>query len=210
MLEQWLAPTGVDAFVRDHLRRLPWASPGSGAATIPRFDWPTLGRVLAAEPPADVLVVGRGELFDVPAPRSVDQARALLGVGVGLVIRHSERQDDGLAGIAERFARVLPGEIHVQLFVTAAGTHGFGWHFDDEDVFIVQTAGIKDYYFRPNTVASGPAEAASFARFGRETSPLATARLLPGDFLYLPSRWWHMALCVEDSLSISLGALLAA
>ncbi len=28
----------------------------------------------------------------------------------------------------------------------------FGWHYDFEDVFIAQTLGTKDYYFRDNTV----------------------------------------------------------
>ena len=41
-----------------------------------------------------------------------------------------------------------PGTPQVQVFATPAGTHGFGWHYDLEDVFIAQTAGMKDYYFR--------------------------------------------------------------
>jgi ribosomal protein L16 Arg81 hydroxylase len=40
-----------------------------------------------------------------------------------------------------------------------------------------------------------------------ERSPLMTARLVAGDFLYLPCGWWHMATCVDDSLSISIGLL---
>jgi ribosomal protein L16 Arg81 hydroxylase len=46
-----------------------------------------------------------------------------------------------------------------------------------------------------------------FRCFREETSPLQTARLFPGDVLYLPALWWHMARCVEDSLSIALGVL---
>jgi ribosomal protein L16 Arg81 hydroxylase len=34
-----------------------------------------------------------------------------------------------------------------------------------------------------------------------------TATLVAGDFLYIPSRWWHMALCKEDALSISVGLM---
>lgn len=41
----------------------------------------------------------------------------------------------------------------------------------------------------------------------RETSPIATARLLPGDWLYVPARWWHVATYLEDSLSSSVGVL---
>ena len=41
----------------------------------------------------------------------------------------------------------------------------------------------------------------------RETSPIYTARLEPGDWLYIPSRWWHLVKCVTDSLSISTGVM---
>lgn len=206
MLSEWLAPTPVGDFVGQALRRAPWAMAGTAAAARARFDWATLDRVLAAAPPRDVLVVARGDLVDVPVPTSLAALRPLMARGIGLNIRRGERHDPGLAALAAAFAADLPGEVHVQLFVTPGGTHGFGWHYDHEDVFIVQTAGIKDYYFRPNTVdLTARGGTPDFARFRAETSPLATARLEPGDFLYIPSRWWHMARCHEDALSISLG-----
>ena len=181
--------------------------PGTARGALPLLDWDVLDSILVRSRSADVLVVARGEVLKVPPPRSLAEARALMRSGVGLVIRRSERHDQGLAGFAASLVRDLPGRVHVQLFVTPGGTHGFGWHYDHEDVFIAQTAGIKDYYFRDNTVdRHTPAgEQPDFTRFRDERSPLATARLIPGDFLYLPSRWWHMARCVEDSLSISAG-----
>jgi 50S ribosomal protein L16 3-hydroxylase len=127
--------------------------------------------------------------------------------GVGFVIRRAEEHDVGLAKLAALLTQQIPGEVHVQLFVTPARTHGFGWHYDDEDVFIVQTDGTKDYFFRENSVERHrPPEAApDFSRFRHETSPIGTSRLIAGDWLYIPARWWHVAKCVEDSLSISLG-----
>ena len=76
-------------------------------------------------------------------------------------------------------------------------------------MFIAQTAGAKSYYFRPNTVdrdaplGSQP----DFTEYTRETSPMHNARLIAGDWLYIPARWWHVALCEEDALSISVGVL---
>lgn len=202
MLHQWLAPTPVDEFARTYLKKQPCASPGTAARAVRFLDWEILGRVLAAGP--DVLVVTRGSRLEVEPPRTLAELGVLMAAGIGLCVRHAERCEPGLAGLAAEFAADLPGEVQVQLFVTPAGTHGFGWHFDTEDVFIAQTAGVKDYYFRANTVApTGPA--GDFHRFHREVSPLATARLIPGDFLYIPARWWHMARCLANSLSISLG-----
>jgi hypothetical protein len=205
-LAAWLSPMTIDAFVADVLGRAPIARPGTAARWIDRFDRAVLDRILA-HPEVDAVAVARGGLVERPIPRTSDATSAMLGDGVGLALRHGERFDPGLAVLGADLAEELPGAIHVQLFVTPARTHGFGWHFDEEDVFIVQTAGIKDYYFRENTVESRAAGAgADFARVRDERSAIATARLAPGDFLYLPARWWHVAACVEESLSISVGA----
>jgi 50S ribosomal protein L16 3-hydroxylase len=166
-----------------------------------------LERLLTNDPAADLLVIARGKLVDLPRPRTLPEVRALLLEGVGLVIRRAEHLDAGLARLAASMTRAIPGKAHVQLFVTPAGTHSFGWHYDDEDVFIVQTEGSKDYFFRDNTVETHRplGAAADFTEFGNEVSAIRLARLIAGDWLYIPARWWHVAKCVEDSLSISLG-----
>jgi ribosomal protein L16 Arg81 hydroxylase len=125
------------------------------------------------------------------------------------VVRAAERNDPGLARLAERFERVLPGEVHIQLYATPAGTNSYGWHYDFEDVFIAQTAGVKDYYFRQNTVARDArlGDQLDFTSVRRETSPIYQSRLIAGDWLYIPSTWWHLVKCVEDSLSISVGVM---
>jgi 50S ribosomal protein L16 3-hydroxylase len=202
MLHEWLGPTAVDEFARTHLQRLPCAAAGTAARAVAIGDWELVGRVLAAGP--DVLVVARGSRLAVEPPHNLPELGVLMAAGIGLCVRHAERCDPELAELAGEFTADLPGEVQVQLFVTPGGTHGFGWHFDSEDVFIAQTIGVKDYYFRANTVApAGPAR--DFARFHHEVTPLSTARLVAGDFLYIPARWWHMARCLKDSLSISLG-----
>ena len=127
--------------------------------------------------------------------------------GIGLVVRRAEEHDPALAQLASSLTQHIPGQANIQLFVTPAGTHGFSWHYDDEEVFIVQTHGIKDYFFRNNSLERQrrPGKAPDFSLSNKETSPIGTTRLIAGDWLYIPSRWWHVAKCVEDSLSISLG-----
>jgi 50S ribosomal protein L16 3-hydroxylase len=197
----------LPSFIADHLGQKPLAMPGSARRVGALFDWETLERILRAEPAADVLVIARGKLIEQPVPRSLEEVRALLREGKGLVIRRAERNDRGLAALAAAFVKDLPGEAHIQLFITPGGTHGFSWHYDFEEVFIAQTAGIKDYFFRENTAdpATPRGTNPDFTRVRDETTPTGTARLVPGDWLYLPARWWHVAVCVEDSLSISLG-----
>lgn len=210
MLRTWLGDTPLEVFVRQHLGREPLARPAAAADATGYLGWQTLASLLPHEG-LDALVVRSGREQPVLRPRDLPAARRLLEDGLGLVVRRAERHDAGLARLARRFARDLPpglqGRVHVQLFVTAARTHGFGWHYDAEEVFIVQTAGAKDYYFRRNTFDPDPTPGAQpdFGRVRGETTPVMGCTLEPGDWLYLPRGWWHVAKARADSLSISLG-----
>lgn len=204
VLREWLGSLSLEEFFVDHLHRHAIARASTTVSARALLDWDILERVIAVAP--DVLVVARGRMLDLPPPRDRYELRGYLRMGIGLCLRHTQHCDPGLRRVAEAFERDL-GTSQVQLFVTAAGTHGFGWHFDDEDVFIAQTAGVKDYFFRENTATGERATPAAFQAFANETTTLRTATLVPGDFLYLPARWWHMAVCHEDALSISVGVV---
>jgi 50S ribosomal protein L16 3-hydroxylase len=209
MLAEWLTPDDTAWFASQYLHKAPYARPGAARDVLPLFTWDTLDHVLASDAPLDLLTVARGELMLAPRPRTRADVRRLLDIGVSVVIRAAEAHDDGLARLAARFEQVLPGEVHVQLYVTPGGTNSYGWHYDFEDVFIAQTAGQKDYYFRDNTVATDTAlgERLDFTSVRGERSPMFSARLAAGDWLYLPPRWWHLVKCVEESLSISVGVM---
>jgi ribosomal protein L16 Arg81 hydroxylase len=209
MLPEWLTPDDTGWFESNHLGKAPYARPAAAMDALPFCTWQTFADVLASERPIDVLTVAAGETVQVPRPRSRADMRRLMETGVSVVVRAAEQNDPGLARLAERFERVLPGEVHVQLYATPAGTNSYGWHYDFEDVFIAQTAGVKDYYFRANTVARDAAlgDKLDFTSFANERSPLMSARLIAGDWLYLPARWWHLVKCIEESLSISVGVM---
>jgi ribosomal protein L16 Arg81 hydroxylase len=208
VLSRWIEPLTLERFHERHLQRAACAGAGVAQAEIPLLDWFVLGRLLETHG-LDLITVARGQLLSVPRPHSLTEVTRLLQSGIGFVVRHAERHDAGLRDLAECLAEELPGQTHVQVFVTPSATYGFAWHYDAEDVFIVQTAGVKDYYFRANTVSCADPTTGrhDFGDLRRESSPVQTARLVPGDFLYLPARWWHMAHCVETSLSISIGIL---
>ncbi len=206
MLSEWLAPLDVETFRRTKFHRSAWALPRSARGALDVLDWNILDEVLGADPPPDVIVCARGTMLPYPPPQDLVGLRAYMRMGIGLCMRHTQRCHARLAALAADFEATLPGSAQIQIFVTPSETHGFGWHYDAEDVFIAQVAGVKDYYFRENTVeATTPFPPHDFTGYHAETSPLQTAMLVPGDFLYIPARWWHMAVCREDSLSISVG-----
>jgi 50S ribosomal protein L16 3-hydroxylase len=208
MLRRWLSPQPVEDFLRANLWRAPFARPGAAADVPLWLDWSVLDRLLGAQPSPDVLIAKSGRLVDAALPTSQAEARQLMRRELGVVIRQAERHDEKLEALARSFAEDVPGKVHVQIYATPAGTQTFGWHFDEEDVFIVQTSGTKDYYMRANTVSpAGQLSNPDFSAVRRETSPLLSARLIPGDWLYIPRRWWHLVHSVEDALSISIGVM---
>lgn len=213
MLADWLAPESASSFLATQLGQAPFSRPGAAQQSAALLSWDTLERILKSQDPAtlDLLTVSRGRLVDAPAPRSAADVRSLMRADVSVVLRFSERHDEGLRALADSLGQLVPGEIHVQLYATPSGSNSYGWHYDFEDVFIVQSLGVKDYYFRQNTVARQTAlgQPLDFSVVQRETSPLMTARLLPGDWLHIPSRWWHLVTCAQDALSISIGVLSA-
>jgi hypothetical protein len=204
MWSAWLGETTLEEFRRTAFAHAPIARPATVRDPGELLDWDVVDEVLRADPGPDVLVVARGHRLALPVPRSLAQVRAYMAGGIGLCVRDAERCHPRLAALAANFTTTL-GRARVQLFVTPGGTHGFGWHYDDEDVFIAQTAGVKEYWFRANTVSLEPARPEAFARYPDEASAMCTAELIAGDFLYIPARWWHMAVSREDALSISVG-----
>jgi hypothetical protein len=208
-LQEWLAPMDLRAFRDTQLGKVPRAGCGTAKSAIDLLEWATLGTILASGRPIDLVTVAGGRLVQAPKPRSLADARALMRRGGSVVVRAAEEHDDGLAKLAASFGAALAGEVHVQVYATPRRTNSYGWHFDFEDVFIAQTAGVKDYYFRPNTVArdSRLGDDLDFTVFRREVSPISCARLIAGDCLYIPARWWHLVKCEEDSLSISVGVM---
>jgi hypothetical protein len=209
VLREWLTPHDLDWFREHHFDKAPCSRAGTAIDAVPLFGWPTLESILARPECLDLLTVARGRLVDAPVPRSVADVRRLFGAGISVVIRASERHDLQLRSLADAFGEAVPGEVHVQLYATPAGTNSYGWHYDFEHVFIAQTAGAKEYYFRANTVARDTelGDPLDFTPVTREASPLLAAHLVAGDWLYLPSRWWHLVKCVEDALSISVGVM---
>jgi ribosomal protein L16 Arg81 hydroxylase len=209
MLTDWLAPDDLDWFLRSQFQTAPFARPAAAKTAVAALTWDTVDRILRSELPLDIMTVRSGQLHAVPQPRSLADARALMDAGISVVVRGAEQHDAGLRAVADGFEAALPGEVHIQVYATPGGSNSYGWHYDFEDVFIAQTAGVKDYYFRQNTVARDTVlgDQLDFTCIGRETSPIYHSRLIAGDWLYIPSTWWHLVKCAEDSLSISVGVM---
>jgi len=205
-----LGPLTKSAFVEQYYQKLPYSTAQRCEFLAPLGSWRALAKILP-KPGVDLLVVRQGSQWEGQPPATAEDARALFDQGCTIVVRHAERQDEELAKLAAGFAQDFGAPVDLHLYFTPGGHFGFNWHFDAEDVFILQTEGSKDYLLRKNTVHPWPLAETIPPDMGyqHEIMPLIRCTLRRGDWLYIPGGYWHRAESQEDSISIAVGILSA-
>mmetsp|Transcript_14583 Transcript_14583/g.26151 ORF Transcript_14583/g.26151 Transcript_14583/m.26151 type:complete len:519 (+) Transcript_14583:93-1649(+) len=117
----------------------------------------------------------------------------------------------------QRFVDVLHGPISqleaefstlwgANVYLTAAGTQGLAPHYDDVEVFVVQTEGSKRWKVHGPTEPFQELALESSADLEEVGPLLLDVTLKPGDILYLPRGTTHYALATgsEPSVHITL------
>jgi 50S ribosomal protein L16 3-hydroxylase len=205
-LQSLLGDLPLSQFVAEYYQRLPFSQAQCAAPICELGNWQTLASLIADDT-SDVLVCRRNEQRAGQRPRTLNEARQLVDVGCTLFIRHTERHDERLAAVAAAFERAFAAPVNIHLYCTPSGQFGFGWHYDAEEVFIVQATGRKEYRLRKNTVNPWPIEEKLPAdmRYEREIMPMMRCELAAGDLLYIPSGYWHMGESREEAISFSIG-----
>src|SRR5215469_1710778 len=208
MIRQLLGDVPLRQFVDESFLRQPFSLPGGAAPLASLGNWSVVETILT-QPDADVLVVQEGRRWEGAQNPSADEARRLFDDGYTVLVRHAERCHAGIADLAAGFAQDFTAAVDVHLYCTPGGQHGFGWHYDVEDVFILQTAGSKEYSLRKNTVNPWPVlqTLPRDMRYEREIMPLARCLLSAGDWLYIPHGYWHKAEAREESISLAVGLM---
>jgi ribosomal protein L16 Arg81 hydroxylase len=196
----------LERFVAEYFQRLPYSMAGAAAWLGDAGSWRSLTEILK-QPAVDVLVCRRNQQYGGKAPQTAEEAQRLVDEGYTLLVRHAERHDARLAALAAEFEAAFAAPVNIHMYCTPGGQYGFGWHYDAEEVFIVQTTGRKEYRLRKNTVNPWPIEETLPAdmRYEREIMPLMRCELAAGDWLYIPSGYWHMGESKETALSLAIG-----
>jgi len=208
MIEQLLGDFPLRRFIDEYFLRQPFSLPKGAAMLTHLGDWSVVAAVFAAAE-ADVLVVKDGRRWEGNRRPSPDEARRLFDDGRTVLVRHVERCHPQIAELAAGFERDFCACIDVHLYCTPANQHGFGWHYDAEDVFILQTGGSKEYSLRKNTVNPWPLVESlpTDMRYEREIMPLSKCLLAAGDWLYIPHGYWHKAEAHDAAFSLAVGVM---
>src|SRR5204863_6894279 len=100
---------------------------------------------------ADVMICRRNCRYEGTVPSAESEMQVLSSEGYTFVVRHAERCDAKLRDLAANFESDFAAPVNIHLYSTPTSEFGFGWHYDAEEVFILQTAGAKTYELRKNT-----------------------------------------------------------
>ena len=124
-----------------------------------------------------------------------------LVAGATLVLDAADELHPGLQDLAEQLERWLRTGCQINLYASWTGTEGFGTHWDDHDVVVVQLDGAKRWKLY------GPTRTAPMYRDvdvpeAPPGEPVADLVLTAGDVLYLPRGWWHAVAASEGQRSL--------
>jgi ribosomal protein L16 Arg81 hydroxylase len=209
VIELILAGLTPKQFLDQYFTRLPCTKAGAAAGFTSFAGWTAVEAILA-KPGVDGFLAKEGAMWEGGRLPPFPEVKTRFDDGHTLVIRNAEKHDAELARIAGGFHRDFEAEVNIHVYCTPPQRSGFGWHYDPEDVFILQTHGAKEYQLRKNTVNPWPllAQMPKDLRYELESMPLWSCVLRPGDWLYIPTGWWHSARGVEgDSITLAVGLM---
>lgn len=210
ILNNVLGELPLEVFLQKYFHHFPFSSPASANQYRHYLNWPVVEKIIQ-EQKSMLRIVKEGKMIQDDARLSYAEVKELFASGHTLVIKNSEKSHPLLNSLAEQFSSYFFAPVDIQVFCSPSGTHGFGWHYDVEDVFIFQTEGMKKFTLRENTIHPHPTTASTPKDLGFESERselYIEITLVAGDWLYIPAGWWHRAWTVEeDSMHISLGVM---
>ncbi|MEU3220200.1 cupin domain-containing protein [Streptomyces sp. NPDC006971] len=128
---------------------------------------------------------------------------AQLKDGASLVLDAVEKIHPAVGMAAEGLERFLGTSVQANAYASWTDREGFGLHWDDHDVVVVQVHGSKRWRLYGAT-----REAPTFRDVespeSPEGDPVADIVLAPGDVLYLPRGWWHAVTADQGTESLHL------
>lgn len=209
ILGQLLDQIDLDTFLNKHFTRLPYSSQGGAKKFTSYLNWNIVEEIFQTNK-SILRIVKDGVMIKDYAEINYQDALKHYQSGQTLLIKNAERSFTAHKNLAEDFAQGFHTEVDIQLYCTPAGHNAFGWHYDVEEVFIIQAKGSKEYSIRPNTYHPKPLVSSIPKDLGyqNEKSDVEIKVLLKeGDWLYIPSGWWHVAKTQEESMHLSIGLM---
>jgi hypothetical protein len=218
-----LAPTAVEAFLVDHYGRRFFLQTGPADRFERLFGWRDLNRILEdhrLEPPRlrlarDGVTVAeelyarrqasrRGFTYPVLEPVRL---REQLRDGATLVLDGVDQLHPPVRELAAGLERELAERVQVNLYASFRERKGFGLHWDDHDVLVLQLAGRKRWRVYGMT-RRYPLHRDLAEPREPDGDPVWDGFLEAGALVHVPRGHWHDAMAgAEPSLHLTVGII---
>ncbi|WP_034089112.1 cupin domain-containing protein [Streptacidiphilus albus] len=215
----WAVCLGGDQFLTQALHRSYVVVPAKEADAGPLLSWDDLNTILAThriESPrlrlsvdGQTVPVGqystpianrRGVTWNRMHPA---QLHASLAGGASLVVDAIDEIHPPVRAAAEALERFIGTPVQTNAYASWTEQEGFGRHWDDHAVVVVQQYGAKRWRLWEPT-RQAPTFRDVDAPEEPEGEPVADFILNPGDVLYLPRGWWHSVTADQGTESLHL------
>jgi 50S ribosomal protein L16 3-hydroxylase len=208
--ENIISPMSVEKFRELYYLKQPCAIPSAALSLRQTVAWPLVSEILETKHD-DCWLAERGRLskmFKATGVLTEEEASFGFSRGNTIVIRHAEQVSKKIAEIGQGISAAFSFDPYdVQLYATPGEHQGFDWHYDLEDVFVIQSSGVKEFSLLvPSKLP--PLNRVDLSYF-REVSSIREMRCLltAGDFLYIPAGVWHKAYAHAPSFHMSIGIM---
>jgi len=204
-----LAPLPLQDFMTDVLHRDLRHFPGTIVDPMTLFSWDALNAFLVEHEPRWPRVNLARDGQPLPPKRFLESHQTSTGydttrlrtadlldhlqAGATLVINAIDEMIGTIRCLAEDMEYAFSVPVQVNAYVSYGRRPGFGTHWDDHDVFVVQVAGTKEWRVYEPSVDKPDGDA----------TPFWHGVLQQGDVLYLPRGWWHLV-SARDEPSLHL------
>ncbi|MEU1281108.1 cupin domain-containing protein [Streptomyces sp. NPDC005805] len=126
-----------------------------------------------------------------------------LADGATLVLDPIDELHPGVGALAQELERQLRTGVQVNAYASWTPEEGFGVHWDDHDVLVLQLDGAKRWRIHGPT-RQAPLHRDTDVPEPPPGEPLVELVLNAGDMLYLPRGWWHAVAASEGVHSLHL------
>ena len=222
-----LENTPLDGFIRIDLAAFNREIRGRRPAYFPRaanpsalvYDWNGVNRLLEASGERSDAVDLVKDGNRLPKHRFVDRtlveglsrispaavSRAFRE-GYSLVVTQVQNSDLRARPLAEAFTAALGEYVGLNIYASYQQDKCFATHWDNHDVFIIQTEGEKEWAVFEQTREFPLKEDLVYDLDVASIKPYWSGLLKKGDILYIPRGWWHHAASTgKGSVHITVG-----
>lgn len=212
--ERLVLSVGYEHFKKHFFRQHPFVAHQAAPELRKLLGWPLLLQIFESRH-QNCWLAHQGKLHPNEnlnqGSLNLQEAMNAFEEGYTILVRHSEAAHPELKKIAQEFQQFFESDIDVQIFGTPELKQGFDWHYDSEEVFIIQSSGTKEFRLRKNR-KSNPISFSKFPKNANLEEEMESSemriKLGPGDFLYIPAGYWHCAQALAPSFHLSIGVTL--